>query len=798
LRTCTLEMMQRKLVLPVLAAAILAVGVATLVFSRSSREEGVRDTLPGDIEQVVEGLDPGEMPAQAEALLATDRPWRAARVMRRYFELATDAPSDHRVLGARAEAGWGGWQEVHALIRDVPALDTYNDGVGLYLLGRAHDEAGDAARAVEAYRAFLALSAPAGALARERFAARLRLGLALVRAGDRQAGRSELQSLAQQVGGASVWLELLEADALAARGDTAGVRLATARHDTGLEALRAWRARIAAAAQAGDIAEARRLSNLARAWARTDGTRSEFLVSAARYAIAMGDVAAGRSALRSVIETAAAGPHARAAAALLEEGTPTAADHLAIARVHRAQGLHEESLDGYRRWLAARTGTAAERAGVQMEYANALFYAQRYDEVEAALRPIANETAARFLRARAEAHLDNFDEAVRHYLAIADQSAGTATGAQALYLAASTRHDAGDLRRARELYQRVIARYAGSAQTGLSMMRLAGIAYHQREFAEAARIWDDYRTRYPRGTHILEATYWAARARDDAGDRTGAAALYRDVRQRDRDSYYALLASQRLDQPFWPVPMSASPGDSPEASRRVTAWMRGIDLLRDAGYHDEASAEVDRVVAAAGNDRPTLYALAEALAERGYAQRAIRIGNRLRGSDAPNRRLLRILHPFPYRTLITEEARDRGFDPFVAAALIRQESMFETRITSHVGARGLMQIMPATGRRLADAVGLDRFDAEVLYHPEINVHLGTRYLAQHIENYDGSLPSVFSAYNAGSHRVAMWKNFPEYGDDELFTERIPFRETRDYVRILTRNHAVYRGLYGAD
>jgi soluble lytic murein transglycosylase len=205
---------------------------------------------------------------------------------------------------------------------------------------------------------------------------------------------------------------------------------------------------------------------------------------------------------------------------------------------------------------------------------------------------------------------------------------------------------------------------------------------------------------------------------------------------------------------------------------------------------------VDRIVSAAGNDEPTLYALAEALAQRGYAQRAIRIGLRLEGKGAPSLRLLRIMYPFPYRTLITEEARGRDFDPFMAVALIRQESLFEARITSHVGARGLMQIMPATGEKLAHAVGIDAWDPEMLYHPEINVHLGTRYLAQLLKNYEGSLPSVFSAYNAGSHRVKLLSKFPEYGNDELFTERIPYSETRNYVKILTRNRAMYKGLYG--
>ena len=168
----------------------------------------------------------------------------------------------------------------------------------------------------------------------------------------------------------------------------------------------------------------------------------------------------------------------------------------------------------------------------------------------------------------------------------------------------------------------------------------------------------------------------------------------------------------------------------------------------------------------------------------------------MRRGGGANRRLYRILYPLPYRTLITEEAAEHGVDPFVSAALIRQESMFEARVTIPAGARGLMQLMPATGRTLAETAGLEPWDPEVLYHPEINVHLGTRLLAGHWADYDGALPPVFSAYNAGPHRVAWWSAYPEYGDDELFTERIPFRETREYVKVLTRNHAVYRGLYG--
>lgn len=760
------------------------------------RADDTPAVVAGDAAEQVAAIDPGDEPTHARALLASGRPWRAAMVMRRYMGEVPDPPPDHRVLAARAEAGWNAWPEARVLLERVPELHAHDNGIGLYLLGRALDAAGEAAGAAESYRAFLALSPPAGEMAGERDAARLRLGLALIQTGDRSAARRELQTSAQAAGEARVWLELLEADALARRGDTAAVRQMVARHDDGIAGLRAWRARIAAARGAGDIAAARRLSNQARAWASTDATRAEFLVSAAQAAIEMGDVAAGRDALRAAIDVGATGGHARAAAALLRDGPMTPADHLAVARVLTAQGLHEEALEGYRGWLSESGGTAADRAVVHMELATALFYSNRFDDVPAALRPISTQTSARMLLARAETHRGNEDEAVRIYLAIADQFARSSTGTQALLLAAGVRHDEGDTRRARELYQRVVSRYPGSGQMGLALMRLAGMAFIDGDYAVAARHWDAYRSRYPQGRNVLQATYWAGRARAEMGDSTGAAALYRTVRQRERDSYYALRASERLGVPFWPLPMDASPGDSPAAAQRVRRWMQGVDLLHDAGFAEEASAEADRIVATAGSDRSTLYALAEALAERGYAQRAIRLGLRLQGRADPDRRLLRILFPFPYRTLITEEARARGLDPFTVAALVRQESMFEARITSPAGARGLMQIMPATARTLAAAADIEDWNSELLFHPEINVHLGTRYVAQHMENYDGSLPSVFSAYNAGSHRVAWWSEFPEYGNDELFTERIPFAETRGYVRILTRNQALYEGLYG--
>jgi soluble lytic murein transglycosylase len=154
-----------------------------------------------------------------------------------------------------------------------------------------------------------------------------------------------------------------------------------------------------------------------------------------------------------------------------------------------------------------------------------------------------------------------------------------------------------------------------------------------------------------------------------------------------------------------------------------------------------------------------------------------------------SRDLLEVLYPKPYLPILEKTLKGEQLDPIILLALIRQESVFNPMARSPVGARGLMQLMPTTARRLKKSVS-----DKNLVNPEINIELGTKYFKGLLKRYDGNLVYVLSAYNAGETRVERWKNLYWSNDNTILKniEAIPFLETRNYVKLIFRNIFFYK------
>ncbi|MGQ9824170.1 MAG: lytic transglycosylase domain-containing protein [Desulfotomaculales bacterium] len=157
-------------------------------------------------------------------------------------------------------------------------------------------------------------------------------------------------------------------------------------------------------------------------------------------------------------------------------------------------------------------------------------------------------------------------------------------------------------------------------------------------------------------------------------------------------------------------------------------------------------------------------------------------------------KIVRAVYPFAYRETINYYAGQYNIDPCFIAAVIKAESNFNPRAVSPRGARGLMQVMPETGMWAAQQVGQEEFSAEQLFNPEINIRLGSWYLADLSREFNGNPVLVLAAYNGGRANVREWlaEGNLSRGQD---IDRIPFPETRQFIRKVLWNYRVYRFLY---
>jgi soluble lytic murein transglycosylase len=162
--------------------------------------------------------------------------------------------------------------------------------------------------------------------------------------------------------------------------------------------------------------------------------------------------------------------------------------------------------------------------------------------------------------------------------------------------------------------------------------------------------------------------------------------------------------------------------------------------------------------------------------------------------DVP-RDVWKALYPLPYEAALRREAARNGFDPMLAAGLIRQESTFQADAISHANAIGLMQVLPKTGRLLARQLRV-RYAKTKLMDPDYNIELGMLYISGLLRS-TGEPEYALAAFNAGEDRIAAWRAERHYDEVAELVESIPFSETREYVQVVLRNAEAYRLIYGA-
>ena len=350
-----------------------------------------------------------------------------------------------------------------------------------------------------------------------------------------------------------------------------------------------------------------------------------------------------------------------------------------------------------------------------------------------------------------------------------------------------------------EAYARLLHLYPNENLGDTARWQRAWLLYRQGKLQPAVHELSHLLEKYPQSPLKAQALYWRGRMLEQLGDKTLATKTYhRLLKEAGDDPYYLQAGRQRLA--LKPARLSADSLLPPENSASpVVAKARELSFLR---LWDEAALEYWEIARAHPRELSLQREACEALSRASQFDRVISLARRaadglLRtaGQDGVLSSFWTFLYPRAFWAWVDHYAGESRLDPYLVIAVIREESAFAPKALSRAGARGLMQLLPATAAQVAKENNLRSLPD--LDTPAPNIALGTRYLAKLHEEFGGNLVLTLASYNAGPHVVRRWLDTLQSSQDpEIFIEEIPYPETRRYVKRVLGSYDRYRTLYG--
>ena len=288
--------------------------------------------------------------------------------------------------------------------------------------------------------------------------------------------------------------------------------------------------------------------------------------------------------------------------------------------------------------------------------------------------------------------------------------------------------------------------------------------------------------------------YWLARAseqRGDAGSKRTAQEIFK--RLAHGDDYHNLLAKDHLGQSYNNIPNNVQPSNSDiQRLNQDIHFSRAFALRRVNAPDNYINREWNWAVRQAylKHDDGLLLAAAKRATDMGWYDRAIYAADR-----TENKHNYAYRYAMPHQSYVVSHSRNAGIDPAWAYGLMRQESRFVSHARSHVGAGGLMQIMPDTAKLVARQMG-ETYNPAALTDMNTNIRYGTFYLSMIQSQLSNSPVLATAGYNAGPNRARRWQPDVQPIAADQYTETIPLIETRDYVKHVMTNATHYGVLLG--
>ena len=351
---------------------------------------------------------------------------------------------------------------------------------------------------------------------------------------------------------------------------------------------------------------------------------------------------------------------------------------------------------------------------------------------------------------------------------------------------------------------RVLRRLDPLDTTGASYLWGLGWQEYRREnYSGAVGYWSELASIYPDSREARSGRYWTARSFEHLGDGERARAVLGEIAASDTADFYRRSAAARLAPPRSSRTSIAGVAAEPPVEQPwpVDERLHRARLLTDLGLDDLAMAEIEaqgeRTDPRARNALTGLALSRQGRHRSGipHLRRAFpALGGPYQASVPAQAR--RLYYPLAFEAAVRTAAESSRVPTHLVYGIIREESAFDVTAMSRVGARGLMQIMPATGREVAKKLGLGYSESR-LDDPEYNVRLGSAYFGQLLDMFDGRTELALAGYNGGPYRMKrLWREAGPRVELDFFLESLPVEESRNYVKRVLVFADSYEQLYG--
>jgi len=402
-----------------------------------------------------------------------------------------------------------------------------------------------------------------------------------------------------------------------------------------------------------------------------------------------------------------------------------------------------------------------------------------------------------------------YESAAKQFESIADEFGGHSYADDALILAGESWAEHDDHPRERLAYERVLKDIPSGDMAGEARRRLIMLAFVQDRVTDAQTLAEAGLAAAPHPKFDLRERaklhYFRGRALQRQGQTEAAVAAWLDALTAGPLTYASLQALSRLrDAGEEPFAKGVAILEHPRGSAAVelelpaTPAAKRAQLLARLGLGEEAGEELAEA-GVAGWPAVAVLAQAGLFAESQRLLGGLGSAWRVSPPAGPIKDLWQIAHPMAFGAIVRADETTHAVPPFLAFAIMQTESRFDPGATSWAGARGLIQLMPATAKDLAKQAGLADFNPDNLYQPALNLDLGTRYLGNLVRRYggdDAAVPLAIPSYNAGAGAVDKWLERRKSWDFDLFIESIPYDETRAYTQSVLERWLTYRWLHG--